>query len=642
MLTTLRGYINTWPIRILFLLLVGSFALWGVADVVRNVFGGSETAVATVGGQTIELPDLQAAYQQQMAQVGRMFGANFSPTPEIKRSVANQALERLVTQAVLRGQARRMGLAVTDDAVRTATFAIPAFRGANGQFDRATFQTVLQNNGLDEGRFLALMRDELLQRELMGAVRAGGTAPETLIQSIFAFQQEKRVADAVVVPFSSAAPPQAPTDAQLDRWWANHPEDYSRPEYRRIKAVILSAQTIARSIEVPEDALHSAYDQRQSLYNQAEKRSVEVLLTSDETHAEALAAQWRTGADWAQMQKAASASGAAAVELPDADRAEFPDPTLAEAVFAAAPDSVPPPIHDQLGWHVVKVTGVVPARHQSFDDVKEQLHQQLAEQQAADQVYDRANKVEDALGSGEGLDNLPADLGLAAVTGTLDAVGETPDGLQAPIPGAPSVRNALIAAAFQMKVGDPAHLTEVPAEAAGGQAAGPASYYAVTVESITPPAHEPFDQVKERVRADWTRNAMHHETETKAASILAAVKDGQPLSDAAIVAKLSIDHLPPTGRQAAVPGMPSQLVQPLFGMKPGEATMVETPDGFVVAVLTQIQTPDAKSDPIGFGQMRLTLDRSLADDIEATYLSALRARSNPRINQALLNSVAQP
>jgi hypothetical protein len=40
--------------------------------------------------------------------------------------------------------------------------------------------------------------------------------------------------------------------------------------------------------------------------------------------------------------------------------------------------------------------------------------------------------------------------------------------------------------------------------------------------------------------------------------------------------------------------------------------------------------------------MRLTLDRSLGDDIEQTYLGALRGRANPRINQSLLNSVAQP
>jgi peptidyl-prolyl cis-trans isomerase D len=642
MLSTLRRYTNTWPVRVLFLLLVGSFALWGVADVVRTAFTGSETSVATVNGQSIELPAVQEAYQRQLAQVGRMFGANFSPTPDIRRSVADQALERLITQTVLRAQAQHLGLAVTDDAVRAATFAIPAFHGANGQFDRKTFENVLQNNGLDEGRFLALMRDELLQRQLVGAVRAGPTVADTEVQAIFAYQQEKRVADMVLVPASAAPPPPPPTDAQLQRWWANNPELYTRPEYRRIKAVVLSAQTIARGIDIPDDALHAAYEQRLSQYDQAEKRTVDVLLTSDQAQAEALAAQWRTGADWEQMQKAAHDSGATAIELADADQTEFPDPTLAQAVFAAAPEAVSAPIHDQLGWHVVKITGVKPAVHRSFDDVKAELRQQLAEQQATDQVYDRANKVEDALGAGEGLDGLSADLGLAAVTGTLDAQGNTPDGGLAPIPGDIALRTALIAAAFQSKPGDPPHLNEVPPENARAQPAATPSYYAVTVESVTPPAREPFDQVAERVREDWTANALHHANETAAASVLAAVNAGQKLADAAIAADLPLQHLPPTGRQTPAPGVPSPLLQPLFGMKLGDGTMVETPDGFVVAVLTGIQSPDAASDPIGYGQVRAALERSIGDDVEMTYISALRSRANPRVNQTLLNSVAQP
>ena len=51
-------------------------------------------------------------------------------------------------------------------------------------------------------------------------------------------------------------------------------------------------------------------------------------------------------------------------------------------------------------------------------------------------MYDRANKVDDLLASGAPLDELPGDLGLAGVTGTLDAQGNTPDGTPAPIPGA--------------------------------------------------------------------------------------------------------------------------------------------------------------------------------------------------------------
>ena len=42
----------------------------------------------------------------------------------------------------------------------------------------------------------------------------------------------------------------------------------------------------------------------------------------------------------------------------------------------------------------------------------------------------------------------------------------------------------------------------------------------------------------------------------------------------------------------------------LFEMKKGEATEQETPDGFVVAVLTDIQEPDPQQNPVGFAQLR--------------------------------------
>ena len=80
---------------------------------------------------------------------------------------------------------------------------------------------------------------------------------------------------------------------------------------------------------------------------------------------------------------------------------------------------------------------------------------------AADLMYDRANKVDNVLGSGAGLDEMPSDLGLVGVAGTLDAEGNTPDGTPAPIPGPPELKTALIKAAFEMQKGDPLRLVEV-------------------------------------------------------------------------------------------------------------------------------------------------------------------------------------
>ena len=228
--------------------------------------------------------------------------------------------------------------------------------------------------------------------------------------------------------------------------------------------------------------------------------------------------------------------------------------------------------------------------------MKDALRQQVLAEKAADIIYDRANKVDNILASGSGLDELPTDLGLAGVTGTMDAEGNTLDGKPAPIPGGDAVRKALIEAAFQAHKGDPPRLTEVPLKGPGGGSA----YYALSVEEVMPPAPKPFAQVKDTVLADWTRDALRRTQETAAAKLMTAVKQGQTLADAAAVAGVAMTRTPLTGREQPVSGMPPELLRPLFELKPGEPTMVETADGFIVAVPAEIVTPDPASDPAGY------------------------------------------
>ena len=92
-------------------------------------------------------------------------------------------------------------------------------------------------------------------------------------------------------------------------------------------------------------------------------------------------------------------------------------------------------MHSALGWHVLKVSKVTPGTDTSFEAAHDQLRAQVLADKAADLIYDRAGKVQDLLAGGTPLDEMPADLGLAAVTGTLDEHGNTPEGTRAPIPG---------------------------------------------------------------------------------------------------------------------------------------------------------------------------------------------------------------
>jgi peptidyl-prolyl cis-trans isomerase D len=637
MIASFRHYLNTWVARGFFLLLVAVFIVWGVGDVIRNV-GSENTAVATVAGQRIELSAATDAYRRALSQVSRSLGTDAEPSPEIRRGVAAQALEGLITRTAVAAAVADFGIAVPDAALRAAVLAMPAFAGPDGKFDRGQFENVLRNNNYSEAGFLELLRGELGEQELMDAVRAGEASPETLTKLVFAFQQEKRVADAVDLPFADARAPAAPTAIQLDRWYDNHKDLYSTPEYRRIKLIVLSPETVAKDVPITDDDLKAAYDARRSEFDQPERRSLEVLLTTNEATAQALAARWRSGADWTAMQAAATEAGATPTEVTDATEAGIPAPELAQAAFATPEGTVADPVKSPLGWHVFKVVKVTPPSVRPLAEVRDVLRAQVLADKAADVIYDRANKIDDLLAGGTSLDDLPADLGVAALTGTLDHNGMTPQGQPAPIPGDPALRAALIASAFETKKGDVPHLTEAPHEPNA-----PQSFYAVAVDDIIPPAAKPFAEVESAVRADWTRDAVHHEQEEAAAQLLAAVKGGQTLDEAARAAHVTIHRLPPVGRAVAPPpGVPLQLVDPLFTLKRGEPTMIETDQGFTVAVLAEVQEADPNADPIGYGQVREALGRTLGDDMQAAVTTALRDRGHPEVNRAMLDTIAQP
>ena len=171
------------------------------------------------------------------------------------------------------------------------------------------------------------------------------------------------------------------------------------------------------------------------------KRSAEVITAPDEAKAQALAAQWKGGADWTAMQAAAQKSGASAVALDDATQPEFPDAALAKAVFAAAPDAVSAPVKGALG--LVRDAGHQGDARQakSFEQVKGDLRNRVLAEKATDLMYERANKIDNLLGNGTPFDQLPGDLGTGRRRGHDGCQGDTSAGTPAPIPGPPALRS---------------------------------------------------------------------------------------------------------------------------------------------------------------------------------------------------------
>jgi peptidyl-prolyl cis-trans isomerase D len=635
MISSFRHYLETWYVRAFFLLMVASFILWGVGDMLRVI--GTDTWAAKVGGTTIEAQALEASYRRDLSTASRDLPAGQEPSAELRRQVGEQTLQRMISQAAMNQELRNLRIVVPEPVLLASVRNMAAFKADNGSFDKARFDALLRNNGLSEAGFLDLMRGDLARKQLLDAVMAGARVPDSEAGPIYASQYEKRSADIAAFPISAAPEAPVPDDATAHRWFDNHPDLYATPEFRRVKLIVVSPATLASEITVTDKDLQTAYEEHQSDYTTIARRSAQVISTTDEAKAKALADQWRAGADWPTMEAAAKAAGAASIVQDDATERQFPDPDLAKAVFTAEPDTVPRPVKGALGWFVIRVNKAVPGGTSPFEEVKDKLRQRVVTERALEQVYERANKLDGLMGNGATLDSLPSDPGISAVTLTLDQRGNAPDDTPVTIPGEPEVRSSVLAAAFEAQKGDPPHLIEVQTPSTGGS-----GYFALVVEDITPPGQKPFEQVRGSVIEDWRADQRRHTAEQAATAMLTAIKGGKAFSDAARDAGVTPSLSPLVTRSQTDPSMPAEVQRVLFTLKKDQPTMVETADGFLIATPVEIVSPDPAADAAGYEQLRAAVARTVGNDLATTFSEALRLRANPRINQANVDQIVQP
>lgn len=635
MISLFRRYLESWPARILFGLMVLAFVFWGVDDMVRLV-NNATWAIKTTD-TTIEAKTLDAEFRRDLAAASRDLPQGKEISAEMRRQVADRTVRRVIDQAALAAELKTMHIAVPIEAVLDAIRAMPVFKGANGAFDKARFESALRANGLTEAGLVQLMRADMASRQVIDAIAAGARVPTVQTVPIFEAQFEKRSADIAAFPFAAMPEPPVPDDAAVRRWYDNHIDLYASPEIRRIRLAVVSPRTASADIAVADKELVAAYEQNRTEYTKIAKRSAEVISASDEAKATALADAWKAGATWAAMETAAKQAGASAIEQTDATQEQFPDPDLAKAVFAAPIDTVSAPIKGALGWFVIKVTAAAEGGTAPFDDIKDQLKQRLVTERALEIVYDRANKIDGQMANGATLDTLAADPIVAVATVTVDRRGFAPDQSFVEIPGETEIRTALLAAAFDAAKGDPPRLTEVQTPSTGGS-----GYYAMTVEDVVPSASKSFETVRDTAAADWQTDRRRRTAEEAAAGMLAAVKAGKDFSDAARDAGVIPVLSPVVTRTKTDPGLPVEVHRVLFGLKKREATMIETPDGFLVAAPVEIVAPDPAAEPLAVEQTRTAIRRSVINDIVSVYAGALRQRANPRINQANIDQIVQP
>ena len=171
MLQAIRSKAGSFVVKGLFGLLIVIFGIWGIGDIFRT--RSTDTVIATVGDQSIQAEDLQAAMRRELENLSARAGGPIDIQQLKKFGVVDSVLGDLIDRRLLSQETARMRLEVSDEVIRNAITDNPKFRSPDGHFDRAIFNATLAQNRFSEDQFVALVRREIPSGDLVQALTVG-------------------------------------------------------------------------------------------------------------------------------------------------------------------------------------------------------------------------------------------------------------------------------------------------------------------------------------------------------------------------------------------------------------------------------------------------------------------------------------
>lgn len=191
MLAGIRTFSKSIFAKIIFGVIALSFVIWGLNASMLNL--GTSREVAEIGSQRITPVELDRAFQRSVQNMRNMFGPNFNQQQAIQMGLLNNTVQSLVSQKILREDAKNIGIGISDDKVREQIFSSDSFKDpATGQFSRDRFMQALYQAGYTENEFINGVRGDMMSQQVVDSLTSPATVPDIMARQIVAYRNEQR------------------------------------------------------------------------------------------------------------------------------------------------------------------------------------------------------------------------------------------------------------------------------------------------------------------------------------------------------------------------------------------------------------------------------------------------------------------
>ena len=536
---------------IVFILVIG-LAGFGIQDVLRS---SGTNEVATFGNQKISSNDYVRMIQQETRSLSQRFGTQLSFSQAQSLGVAQVALQKLISSAILDQAVEDFGFSQSDNVLKESIQNNSAFGDIAGRFDAQKYEDVLLNVNLEASDYEQILRKELSRNLLLNLTSTEITMDNNTSKLIEAYLLEERVSDVIILTKDDLDAGSSNISlAETKDFYQKNKSLFMQQETKKISYIYLSPQAIVENQDVTAQEIEMTFLAQKDTINSPEKRDVDQLFFTDEKLSQtALSSE---GNKLRSFEKELRARG---LTNDDVSLGEVIKSDLAvsaqQAVFSTPESSVVGPFKTELGMAIYRVNKIIPAVTKTVTDVYETIKNDIALEKASTKLNELVNRTNNEIAAGSTLEDIANTTEM--VFGTLEVFedAELPD-----FANTPSFRSVLQSGRN--------YASDVQFNDDGG-------IFSLRIDETRDPFLKDFVDVEELVKKQAEEQKLIATLESKAIRIGEEQKQsGQKLLELVKNQRYEIVKNKKLSRFTKIGNLPENLITEIFSMKQNESKVV--------------------------------------------------------------------
>lgn len=605
MMTKIRSVQDSWAAKSILILTALSFmSLFGVSGYLSSA--GKNRPIIRVDDIIVYQDEIRNQYNQELQAAKNLFGDNIDVNDNMKNAILQNIVQKDLVNAILQKTSEDLNVSISNDLVKKIIYSQAEFMDANGNFSLDKLRRLLNASGWTEQRYIDTLRKDIEKQHLVQNPVENINIPAFMNKYLAQLENQKKVFKYIEIRPESLKVDRQISQEELEQYYQDFAAQFEEPETRNVSFIELSVDKLASKVTPSETDIKNYYNENINQFVIPENRNVLQMVFDNQDDADKAFAALNAGGDFYNVAKQFAKQDKAATQLGEVSK-DMLIADMSDAVFDLKAGDYTNPIKSELGWHIMKVTNIIPKKETSLAAARNKIIDAIRKEKAYDEAYNAVAEIEDKIGAGATLESIAEEYN-ARIN---KVIGLNEEGKSK---SAPASHNKLIAstdfidAAFSYNSGEISQVLE-----------GDNGFTIVRVDSVTDAHPKELSEVKGEIQKMWAANEKNAIAQEIINDVTHDLENGDEIGDVGRRFELPVKTTKAIKHTENFAGLSRIQIEELFQEKLGTPKLISNDEVNLIVVPTKVI--------------------KASDNLSKEELEVLRSKAQADMSQAAANEL---